>query len=195
MSLNKKGLKTTGLNKTSLKTTIALLSALCLLAVCGPGFAQDTGKRDVKPTVVYIVRHAEKTSEDPDADLSAKGKTRVEVLSWMLRDIAIDTVYSTDVPRTFHTVEPIAKEKALSVESYVPKPGRLAETIRRKHRGQTLLVSGHSNTIPELLKSLGVSIEDKILPCYDDLIIVTLDGRAADGKGATLQRLHYPGRR
>ena len=195
MSLNKKGLKTTGLNKTSLKTTIALLSALCLLAVCGPGFAQDTGKRDVKPTVVYIVRHAEKTSEDPDADLSAIGKTRVEVLSWMLRDIAIDTVYSTDVPRTFHTVEPIAKEKALSVESYVPKPGRLAETIRHKHRGQTLLVSGHSNTIPELLKSLGVPIEDKILPGYDDLFIVTLDGSAANAKGATLQRLHYPGRR
>ena len=178
-----------------LRTTNTLLPALCFLAVSGPGFAQDTGKRDAKPTVIYIVRHAEKTSEDSNADLSAKGKTRVEVLRWMLRDIALDAVYSTDVPRTFHTVEPIAKEKGLSVESYVSKPGKLAQTIRHNHRGQTLLVSGHSNTIPELLKSLGVSIEDKILPGFDDLFIVTLDGSAADAKGATLQRLHYPGRR
>ncbi|MCH7993989.1 MAG: histidine phosphatase family protein [Planctomycetes bacterium] len=170
-----------------------LLAACCVL---GPFLVAQTGdQRSTKPTVVYIVRHAEKTGETPDADLSAKGKTRVEVLKWMLRDIAIDAVYSTDAPRTLHTVEPIAKEKGLSVESYVPKPGKLAETIRRKHCGQTLLVSGHSDTIPALLKSLGVPIEDNILPGYDDLFIVTLDGSAADAKGATLQRLHYPGRR
>jgi len=157
--------------------------------------AQTPDKRSTRPTVIYIVRHAEKTGETADADLSAEGKKRAEVLRWMLRDIALDAVYSTDAPRTFHTVEPIAKEKGLSVESYVSKPGKLAETIRRKHRGQTLLVSGHSDTIPILLKSLGVPIEDKILPGFDDLFIVTLGGSAANAKGAALQRLHYPGRR
>ncbi len=176
------------------KTTLrVVLVASCVLAPLL--VAQTHDDRITKPTVIYIVRHAEKTGETPDADLSAKGKTRIEVLKWMLRDIAIDAVYSTDAPRTLHTVEPIAKERGLSVESYVPRPGKLAQTIRQKHRGQTLLVSGHSNTIPELLKSLGVPIEDKILLGFDDLFIVTLDGRDADAKGATLQRLHYPGRR
>ncbi len=176
------------------KTTVrVVLIASCVLVAAL--VAQTPDDRSTKPTVVYIVRHAEKTGESPDADLSGKGKTRVEVLRWMLRDIAIDAVYSTDAPRTLHTVEPIAKERGLSVESYVPKPGKLAETIRQIHRGQTLLVSGHSNTIPELLKSLGVSIEDKILPGFDDLFIVMLDGSATDAKGATLQRLHYPGKR
>ncbi|MCH8146497.1 MAG: histidine phosphatase family protein [Planctomycetes bacterium] len=174
------------------KRWVLLASSCVLVPLLG---AQTPDERSTKPTVVYIVRHAEKTGETPDADLSPEGKTRVEVLSWMLRDIALDAVYSTDAPRTLHTVEPIAKEKGLSVESYVPRPGKLAETIRRKHRGQTLLVSGHSNTIPELLKSLGVPIEDKILPGYDDLFIVTLAGPAGDTKAATLQRLHYPGRR
>ena len=176
------------------KTTVrVVLVVSCVLAPFL--LAQAPDDRSTKPTVVYIVRHAEKTSEDPNADLSAEGKKRAEVLRWMLRDIALDAVYSTDAPRTFHTVEPIAKEKGLAVESYVPRPEKLAKTIRHEHRGQTLLVSGHSNTIPELLKSLGVPIEDKILPGYDDLFIVTLDGSAADAKGATLQRLHYPGRR
>jgi|GEM_PF-1959828 len=170
-----------------------LLTASCVFAPLI--VAQTDDRRNDKATVVYIVRHAEKTAETPDADLSDAGKRRADVLKWMVRDIEFDAVYSTDAPRTVHTVEPIAKENGLTVEYYVPRPGSLAKTILRLVSGRTILVGGHSNTIPVLLNSLGVPIEDKILPGYDDLFIVTLGNDTANAENVTLQRLHYPGRR
>ena len=53
--------------------------------------------------------------------------------------------------------------------------------------GQAVLVSGHSNTIPAIIKELGVTEEVKIADRdYDNLFVVTIEG----GK-ARLTRLHY----
>lgn len=170
-----------------------LLATCCVLAPLL--VAQTTDERRTQPTVVYIVRHAEKIDETPDADLSPDGFKRAEVLKWMLRDVAIDAVFSTTVPRTMHTVEPIAKANGLTVENYDPGTGELTEKIRHLGGGRTILVAGHSNTIPVSLKSLGAPIEEKNLTSFDNLFVVTLGGTATNAKGATLQRLHYPGRR
>ena len=179
---------------TTSKTAACSLSLACFVAVAMASFQEDR-EPTTRPTVVYIVRHAEKTGETSDADLSNVGKARAEVLRWMLRDIPFDAVYSTDVRRALHTVEPIAKAKGLTVEFYKPAPNRLADIIRWKHSGKTLLVVGHSNTVPALLHSLGAGIQEQMLDGYDDLFIVTLDGSKTDATPASLQRLHYPGKR
>ncbi len=179
---------------TTLKTVVSALLPACLVAVAMASL-QDGREPTARPTVVYVVRHAEKTGETSDADLSEAGRARAEVLKWMLRDIPFDAVYSTDVPRTRHTVEPVAGANGLTVEFYKPVPGKLAETIRRKHGGKTLLVVGHSNTVPHLLHSLGAAIQEKELDGYDNLFIVTLDGSKTDTRSASLQRLHYHGKR
>lgn len=179
---------------TTSKMAVSLLLPACLVAVAIASL-QEGRDPTARPTVLYIVRHAEKTGETSDADLSNAGKKRADVLNWMLRDIPFDTVYSTNVPRTLHTVEPIARANGLTVEFYKPAPGRLADIIQRTHRGHTLLVAGHSNTVPDLLHSLGAEIQQKTLDGYDNLFIVTLDGSNTDAKSASLQRLHYPGKR
>lgn len=150
----------------------------------------------VQPTVVYIVRHAEKIGESADADLSSAGRERAKVLEWMLHDVPLDAIYSTDVPRTTSTVAPIAHAKGLSVSLYKRSTGELAPIIRRQYRGKTLLICGHSDTIPSLLQELGVSIEEKVLEGFDNLFILGLTIDRSDGTtSASLQRLHYPGRR
>lgn len=183
-------------------------SALLLLAaaLCGAGAAR-LSERIGEPTIVYIVRHAEKKSgeqlseqerkDDRLVDLLPEGYARAEVLAWMLRDVEFDAVYSTDYKRTRMTIKPLADRQSLDMRILDPRMRRAGSTIRSKDQaGKTLLMCGHSNTIPSLLKELGVEIPEKILKGYDDLFVVVL-GREGDGGvgSVTLQRVHYPGRR
>jgi hypothetical protein len=63
----------------------------------------------------------------------------------------------------------------------------LAVRIVAEQAGRTALVCGHSNTVPELLKALGVKDEVKIADDeYDRMFVVTLDP-----EGARLLALRY----
>jgi broad specificity phosphatase PhoE len=183
-------------------------AALLLAAVALAGLgALDALNRDGEPTIVYIVRHAEKKSgdqlsqaerkDDRKVDLLPEGYARAEVLAWMLRDVDLDAVYSTDFKRTRMTVKPAAEGAKLSVRTLESNPARAASMLRTNAQaGKTLLICGHSNTIPALLEQIGVEIPEKILSGYDDLFVVVL-GRdeAGEVSNAMLQRLHYPGTR
>jgi broad specificity phosphatase PhoE len=60
--------------------------------------------------------------------------------------------------------------------------------LRQKHAGDVVLVVGHSNTIPDLLKALGCAETISLAPGeYDNLFVVV---PKADGS-ATLIRLKY----
>ncbi len=64
----------------------------------------------------------------------------------------------------------------------------LAATLRADHGGQTVLVVGHSNTVPPLVNALGAGPYENLTDDeYDDLFVVTL---AADGSTAAV-RLRY----
>ena len=145
------------------------------------------------PTILYVVRHAEKVDESPAADLNEAGRARAELLAWMLRDVSLDAVLSTDVPRTRSTVTPVAQAHKLEVASYSPAPGRLRGSLLGEYRGKCVLVGGHSNTIPQLLGELGTPIEEKILPGYDDLFLVVIP--PGEGSEPVMHRLHYPAHR
>lgn len=137
------------------------------------------------PTMLFVLRHAEKTSDDADADLSAEGRRRAATLAWMLRDVPVDAVYATDYRRTRNTVQPLADEKRLAVLTYAGE-AELADALLRHHRGQNVVVCGHSNTIPRLLDRLGTPIPQQVLEGFDDLFIVVRGGGAP-----ALQHLHY----
>lgn len=171
---------------------IVLTGLLLAVGVLGASrFEPDSPQ----PTVVYIVRHAEKIDDSADADLSAAGRDRAKVLKWMLHDVPFDAVYSTKVPRTTSTVTPIASSRGMEVSPYAPGPGELAPIIKNRYRGKTLLVCGHSDTIPPLLQELGVGIEEDLLKGFDNLFIVVIGRDAAEAVTHTsLQRLRYPGR-
>ena len=71
-------------------------------------------------------------------------------------------IYSSQFKRTQETVAPLAAHLGIAVttaeisranlETY---PKQLAETILAAHRGETVVVVNHSNTVPLIVEALG----------------------------------------
>lgn len=143
-------------------------------------------------TIVYVVRHAEKSDADPtdrDPALSPAGIARTESLVAALQDASIDAAFATEYKRTQLTVQPVAAAHHIEVTiTDARNPAALAQRITEEFRGHTVLVAGHSNTVPVVLKALGIADAPKLAESdYDDLFIVTLAGDALPA----LLHLHY----
>jgi broad specificity phosphatase PhoE len=166
----------------SRRRLFGLLLGSCLLA--GGGSAAD------QATTVLVVRHAEKASPNAtDPPLSAAGEARARDLAHVVGGAGISAIYVTQYQRTRATVAPLAAKLHLTpVEHPAADTPGLVSDIRNHRRGQTLLVSGHSNTIPEIVKGLtGVAMEDIPDGQYDNLYVMVL----TPGGPAQLTRLKY----
>nr|AID57594.1 putative phosphohistidine phosphatase [uncultured bacterium] len=140
--------------------------ALSAMTAC----SQATPKTDA----IFLVRHAEKTTEKNDPGLTEAGKARAEALADRLEDEGITRIYSSDYIRTRDTAAPLAERLGLEIEIYDPRdlPGT-AETL--KATSGRLLVVGHSNTTPQLTELLGGDGGTPIVEEteYDRLYVVT----------------------
>jgi 2,3-bisphosphoglycerate-dependent phosphoglycerate mutase len=130
------------------------------------------------PTVVYLVRHAEKEDDGTrNPTLTTQGMERAALLSHMLRDAGITHIHSTEFKRTQLTAAPLAERLGLEVTSYDPRdlPGFAAWL--RDNPGRHF-VSGHSNTTPGLVAALGGDPGEPIQEAheYDRLYVVTIGG-------------------
>jgi len=126
-------------------------------------------------TVVFLVRHAEKTAAKDDPGLSEDGRQRSLQLANLLKDAGIDHVHSTDYKRTRETAAPFAEMTGLEIEFYSwDDPPNLAQSL--KHDGKRHLVVGHSNTTTELVTLLGGEPGTEIDPSgeNDRLYILTI---------------------
>ena len=142
---------------------------------------------------IFLVRHAERadagmaaanvTGADPE--LSAAGMARAAALAAMLRDARVNTVYTTEFKRTRLTGEPTATAAGIRVTVFTSKdPSALAAKVKAAEK--SVLIVGHSNTIPEIIKALGVTEPVTIADDeYDALFIVTA------GTTPSLVRLRY----
>jgi broad specificity phosphatase PhoE len=137
------------------------------------------------PTI-FFVRHAEKaTTGGDDMDLSEAGRARAESLGTVLKDAEISAIYTTEFKRTRQTAAPLAK--ALHLEpTTISSKDRAGLVAKLQGSSGNVLVVGHSNTIPELLKTLGITTAVNIGDNdYDNLFALTLDEKPR------LIRLHY----
>lgn len=135
-------------------------------------------------TTVVIVRHAEKAQDDPkDPSLSEVGKARAEALASALDSAGVAAVYSTQFKRTALTAEPLAKRLGLTV-TQKPIAGdaavyakELAREVLAKEKGKTVLVVGHSNTVPDLVQAFsGSTIAPLTDADYDQIFVVVVPG-------------------
>jgi broad specificity phosphatase PhoE len=162
-----------------------LASILLLAGLVAPSAAQQT---------VFVVRHAERadggqagstTGNDPD--LSEAGRARAASLATALKDAKIAAIFTTELKRTQQTAAPLAKVLGVT-PTIVPSKDTAALVARVKTATGNVLVVGHSNTIPEIAKGLGVSTPIPIADAdYDNLFVLSM---AKDGPPAVLQ-LHY----
>jgi 2,3-bisphosphoglycerate-dependent phosphoglycerate mutase len=154
------------------------------------GAALARGAEPDPPMVIYAVRHAEKAAGD-DPLLTDAGTARVAQLVDVLRDVPLRAVYSTDTRRTRGTAQPVAQSHSLEVTLYEPE-GANQLLVSQEQRGglrNAVLVVGHSNTIPELLRELGADFATKELGGHDDLFVV-IKPYYVSGT-VVLQHLHY----
>jgi broad specificity phosphatase PhoE len=137
------------------------------------------------PTI-FFVRHAEKaTTGGDDMDISEAGRARAESLATLLKDAELSAIYTTEFKRTQQTAVPLAK--ALHLEpAVIPQKDPAALVAKLKGSSGNVLVVGHGNTIPDLLKTLGITTPINIADNdYDNLFIVLPDEKPR------LLRLHF----
>lgn len=139
--------------------------------------------------LVVVVRHAEKAQDDPrDPSLSALGQARAQALAERMRPLHLAAIYATPYLRTRQTAEPTAEAQRLevSVREFASRdPDQDAQALReellRDHRGEAVLVVGHSNTVPAIVEALtGQAAEPMPESEYDRLswVWVRADGSA-----------------
>ncbi|MEM1323385.1 MAG: phosphoglycerate mutase family protein [Bacteroidota bacterium] len=167
-----------------MKYPIFLFALLLLLSAC-PASSRKADQeglqhQEARISTIYLLRHAEKDLTSPGVDkrnppLSAEGQARAQQLRHNLKDAGIDRIFSSDYIRTRTTVQPLAELLGLEIEGYNAKElPPFAEQL--KELSGNILVSGHSNTTPKLVKLLGgapgPAIKEKTE--FDRLYVLTL---------------------
>ncbi|HEX8173842.1 MAG TPA: phosphoglycerate mutase family protein [Pyrinomonadaceae bacterium] len=184
---------------------LAFSVALLTIALLASLLVQSTAARDAqsnedafKPTTVILVRHAEKADaprEDPP--LTEAGVARSQKLASLLSSAGVKAIYTSQYLRTKQTIEPLAKQlgitpATITIQSKQSNPREVSEESIRKivdrimeKPGDTALVVGHSNSVPDVIRMLGgdtVPVIDERK--FDDLFIVTVYAR---GKAKVVQ--------
>lgn len=130
--------------------------------------------------LVYVVRHAERADAgmsaaqmNADPPLSEAGRARAEKLAGMLGGSGITAVYATEFARTQQTAAPLAKAVGVTT-TILPSSNTaaLVAELKAKHAHDIVLIVGHSNTVPAVIRALGgpvVTVKDDE---YDKLFVL-----------------------
>jgi len=172
----------------SLSMKLRLAVTLLLLGLADSAFGQSA---------IFLVRHAEKATEANEASvpLSAAGRARAERLATVLSSAGVTGIYATETDRARQTAEPLARARKLEIRAYAPRdaegksaPRLVVDRIKKDAPAGTVLIVGHSNTVPEILAALGHT-EKVEIPSFqfDDLFLVV----PKEGAAPTVLRLKY----
>jgi phosphohistidine phosphatase SixA len=168
------------------------------LFVCAALFQQAFAQNDFKPKTVFLIRHAEKEDEPrQDPPLKKEGVARSQELARLLSGAGIKAIYTSQFTRTKQTAEPLAMKLGLtsttiSLKSNPSNPRLIAEESTAdvvnkilQGSGENVLLVGHSNSIPDVIKMLGGDVVPTIDERkFDDLFVVTV---YAKGKAKVTQ--------
>jgi broad specificity phosphatase PhoE len=171
-----------------MRNTFVIRALAALIALAPVARAQTAPATN---TTIILVRHAEKAAE-PAADppLTAAGAARAEALVDVVRDAGVNAIVSTQFQRTRQTVAPTAAKLGISAEVIDARVSAraTADTLLARYRGRTVLVAGHSNTVPAIVAALGVPQPADICDAgYDNIFVVTIPPSGA----ASVTRLHF----
>jgi len=171
------------------KTTLRIATlAVVVLALSAAAHAQAV-------RTIFLIRHADKISDAPDAVLSEAGHRRAACLAQMLADNEIDQIFTSDLQRTQQTAAPLAEQRHIK-PLIVPlaTPDRLIEAIKSSSAVHVLVV-WHGNTLPHVIQALGGPQVPPIAePEYDRFYILAL-GANKENPAVSFVALRYCDRR
>jgi broad specificity phosphatase PhoE len=152
---------------------VGLLVGLALAAVPQAAGAQQ---------LVFVVRHAERAdggaasaamTTPADPPLSAAGEARAAKLATMLADSGVKAIYSTEYRRTQETAKPLAQRLGIAVETVSARDAAaLIERVKASHAADVVLIVGHSNTVPAIIKAFGGPAVEVGDDEYDSLFVI-----------------------
>jgi len=160
-----------------MKTLRFIILAFLILTIHSAGYAQSESK------TIFLVRHAEKADDGTrNPSLDEVGTIRAETLAKMLSAAEITHIYSTNYKRTLETGQPLAKALGIEITTYDPSDPMAIKNISEESGISTILVIGHSNTIPIMVNQLIGSDKYQQLGenDYDNLFTVTVAGDSKD---------------
>lgn len=175
----------------ALRTFTILVSIAACAAITGTRTPAAAVAPRSGPTLVVLVRHAEKVDASADPALSAAGEARAVALAQTLRDARVSAIVTTQFRRTRETAAPLAARLGIAPQ-VVATGGRdhaaaVAAAVRRL-RGVVLVV-GHSNTIPAIVAALGAPRPPDLCEGnYDTMFVVALP---TDGSAPSLVRTRF----
>lgn len=161
--------------------TLISLTVCANLAWIAPAAAQET---------VLVIRHAEKAAGNDDPALTEAGRARAQAWAEMFAGSGIDIVITSDARRTRETGSVIAS--ALDVErteTPMADIATLMDLLTFDYAEDTVLVVGHTETIPRILSDLGVFEMIEIDPHDFGSLFVVAPGA---GDEPNLVRLRMP---
>jgi len=150
------------------------------------------------PRTIFVVRHAEKGTDDPqDPSLSEKGVLRAVSLARLLGSAGVTHLFASEYQRTRQTLLPLAEAAGHDVHVVPARdPRALISALDNLPRNSVAVVAGHSNTVPALVaalapaaplvrkpEALALSEDD-----YDRLYVIT---QWAPERGASVVELRY----
>jgi broad specificity phosphatase PhoE len=105
-------------------------------------------------TTVMLIRHADR---DGTVDaLNAAGLTRRQELVHVMEKAALNAIIRSDTNRALQTAELVAQATGIAPIVIAQNDTQaVVDEIRNNHLGQTVLVVGHSTTVPAIIAGLG----------------------------------------
>jgi len=128
----------------------------------------------VAQEAVFLVRHAERADSSADSTLSEAGEARALRLAGWLNAARITHIYTSELRRTIQTAMPFAAASRLSPQQApAGNTQALVNQVTALGSHDRALIVGHSNTIPEILRGLGVKAAVTIADSeYDNIFLV-----------------------
>jgi phosphohistidine phosphatase SixA len=118
-----------------------------------------TAQQEPGVTKIFIVRHAEKeTGKDPL--LTAAGNARAGDLMRALQNEGIQKIYVSQFRRTQNTGDSLRLQLKIDTVHYAADTlcdNLINAIMEHNDFGKTILIIGHSNTLPQIIRKLGVT--------------------------------------
>ena len=130
---------------------LLVILSLVAAAACATTEAEEPGPR---PNV-YVMRHLQKAAGD-DPGLSEEGQRNAERLADLLAGDPPSAIYVSATRRARETAALLAMRLGLTPKTYDPPdtPALIAAVMAEPG---TVLIIGHSNTVPDIVERLGGS--------------------------------------
>jgi broad specificity phosphatase PhoE len=125
-------------------------------------------------TTLLVVRHADRAGSLDQ--LTPEGEVRAEALAHVVAKAGLAAIYTSDTNRTRRTAAPAATAQGLTaIEMPAADVTGLVSHVFANHRGRTVLVVGHSNTVPQIIAAAGgPSLPDIAGNEFDNLFTVSV---------------------